>query len=106
MMILFYTILSLFSSIAPFYYFLRIFKHMKKVRVIILYTLTIVSILTLLIKIFLKPSFDLWFYTVSFYILSCFLFCLCLLIYRLWYHYFHHTFSKINDSYLYIDFII
>lgn len=94
MMILFYTILSLFLIIAPFYYFLRIFKHMKKSSRYILYTLTIVSILTLLIKIFLKPSFDLWFYTVSFYILSCFLFCLCLLIYRLWYHYFHHTFQK------------
>ena len=94
MMLLFYTILSLFLIIAPFYYFLCIFKYMKKSGRYILYLCTSLSIVTILLKVLLKPSFDLWFNIVSFYILCSFLLMLCLLIYQLWCHIFKQSFQK------------
>ena len=94
MMLLFYTILSLFLIIAPFYYFLCIFKYMKKSGRYILYLCTSLSIVTILLKVLLKPSFDLWFNIVSFYILCSFLLMLCLLIYQLWCYIFNQSFQK------------
>lgn len=94
MMLIFYTILLLFFIITPFLYFLRIFNSMKKSWRYSLYFLTIISILTILIKILFKISIDLWFYIICFYILSCFMCFICLLIYHLGCFLFHLSFHK------------
>lgn len=103
MMLIFYTILSLFIIITPFLYFLRIFKHMKKSWCYGLYFLTIISILTIFIRVLWKPDFNLWFGIISFYIICCFILFLCLLIYHFICTIFHHS---IHKSSIFICFII
>lgn len=93
MMIIFYTLLSLFLIITPFLYFLRIFKHMKKSWRYTLSILTLIAIITLLIEVIFQPTSSLWFVwnnIINFYILCSFCFFIWIGLYHLWCHIIHH----------------
>ena len=93
MMIIFYTLLSLFLIITPFLYFLRIFEHMKKSWRYTLSILTLIAIITLLIEVIFQPTSSLWFVwnnIINFYILCSFCFFIWIGLYHLWCHIIHH----------------
>ena len=91
-MAIFYIILSLFLIITPSLYFLYIFKNMKKTWRYSLLTCTCLSVLTILIKVLIKPTaliWQYWFPIVSFYIITCLIIFIMIAIYRLFCHVFH-----------------
>lgn len=85
-MILLFILMFSFLIIAPFAYFMATFRHFPMKFKVILFCITLFSLIVMMIKIFIHPYSQFFFSLtniVLFYILSSFIFMICLILYRL-----------------------